>query len=187
MQKSKCEDGFVAVICDCYWLIELTTGRAYWPPADQSEPPATSAHSPHHPGHPTLSIAGESFTPTHSSILDSALTRCKWSHGMFLFFLLSPQVNSTIICEVKKFWMRPTVEYLSSFYFQLEKFSQVTEMISIGCWGPLPPPCTARLPVAVILLGPLTPQNCNELVQVDQIKNRCLNIDLIYTFVASVN
>ena len=90
--------------------------------------------------------------------------------------------------------MRPTVElnisphYLSSFYCQLENVSQVTEMISSGCWGPsLPPLYTTRLPMAVILLGLPDPSPSNELVQLDQIKNRCLNIDLIYTFVASVN
>ena len=82
----------------------------------------------------SLLFSSQTFTPLQSSILQSDLTRCKWSPAIFLFFRLWAEVNRNL-------WVEENlngVQHLSYFYFQLEKFSQVTEMISIGWWGPVP-------------------------------------------------
>ena len=89
---------FLVLICDCYWLAGLTTGRGNWPPVLQSQPPLTSAHFLSQ-DISTLLITRESVTPLHSSLLDSALTRCKWSHGIFLFSLLWGEVNHNLWSE----------------------------------------------------------------------------------------
>ena len=98
------------LICDCYWLSGLTTGRGFWPAVLQWEPSHTSAHLSQDISHLTLVITSQSGTLSHSSILDSALTRCKWSHGVFLFSLLWAGVNHNL-------WSEETLNETNSFHW----------------------------------------------------------------------